>query len=125
MLWFGMAYTKPQTVDEYVSAQPAATALLLQGVRAAIRRGMPAASEAIAYQIPAYRLDGRYILYFAGWKSHYAIYPLSLPLRDAFKDELAAYQVRGSTLRFSLDRPVPEDFITRLAAFRAGEGYGR
>ncbi len=116
---------KPASVDAYIAAQPEAVRPVLSQVRAAILAGMPAATEQIAYQIPAYRLDGRLALYFAGWKKHYAVYPLSEAMRAAFASELAAYSLDKGTIRFPLDQPVPADLIARLAAFRAAENYGR
>ncbi len=70
-----MAKTKFTSVDEYIAAQPKAAQVALKRVRSAIRKGVPGAEEAIWYQIPTYRLHGRYVIYFAGWKAHYSIYP--------------------------------------------------
>jgi uncharacterized protein YdhG (YjbR/CyaY superfamily) len=114
-----------KTVDEYIASQPPKTRPVLQCVRRAILRGMPNAVEGIAYQMPAYALEGRRLLYFAGWKAHYAVYPLSTPMNATFEDELSRYVCSKGTIRFPLDGPVPEALIERLAAFRAAEPYGR
>jgi uncharacterized protein YdhG (YjbR/CyaY superfamily) len=76
----------------------------------------------ISYGIPAYRLEGRVAIYFAGWKSHYSIYPANARLVAAFKDDLAPYEVNNKgTIRFPLSEPVPVRLIARLAKFRAQE----
>ena len=59
-------------------------------IRRAIREGIPGADEVISYKIPAYKVDGRAVLYFAGWKEHFSIYPAGVSLITAFKDELAS-----------------------------------
>jgi uncharacterized protein YdhG (YjbR/CyaY superfamily) len=64
----GMKKSVPKSVDEYIAAQPEAVQLKLEQVRAAIRRAVPEAVEGIAYRMPGYKLHGKPILYFAGFK---------------------------------------------------------
>jgi uncharacterized protein YdhG (YjbR/CyaY superfamily) len=117
-----MATTRFTSVREYLAAQPRSSRTVLARVRDAIRRAVPAAEEAIAYQIPAYKLHGRTIIYFAGWKEHFSIYPATARLVAAFEDELAPYEVNDKgTIRFPLAGPVPVKLIGRLAKFRAAE----
>jgi uncharacterized protein YdhG (YjbR/CyaY superfamily) len=76
----------------------------------------------ISYQMPAFKLNGRYVLCFAGWKQHYSLYGSTAPLVAAFKDELAPYEVNGKgTIRFPLSEPVPVKLIAGIAKFRAKE----
>ena len=83
---------------------------------------MPRAEEAISYRIPTYKVNGRYVIYFAGWKAHYSLYPANERLVAAFKDDLAPYEVNDKgTIRFPLDKPVPVKLIASLAKFRARE----
>jgi uncharacterized protein YdhG (YjbR/CyaY superfamily) len=79
----------------------------------------------ISYQIPAYKLPGGTVLYFAGWKQHFSLYPATGGLLRAFGDELAPYQVSKGTLRFPLSQPVPLKLIERIARFRAKEDAAR
>jgi uncharacterized protein YdhG (YjbR/CyaY superfamily) len=59
------------------------------------------------------------VIFFAGWKDHYSIYPATGGLAEAFKRELAAYAVSKGTIRFPLAEPVPAKLIERIARFRA------
>ncbi len=112
--------TKPEaTIDAYIAAQPARARAALAEVRRAIRKALPKAREVISYKIPAYKDGDRTILYFAGWKSHYALYPFGERIVKAFKRELAPYKVVGSTIRFPISQPVPARLIARIAKFRA------
>jgi uncharacterized protein YdhG (YjbR/CyaY superfamily) len=61
------------------------------------------------------------VLYFAGWKQHYSLYPATGRVVAAFKDELAPYQISKGTIRFPLSEPVPARLIGRIAKFRAKE----
>src|ERR1700723_726562 len=91
------------SVDEYLCAQPANTQVVLKLVRSALRKALPAAEEVISYKIPAYRMHGEIVLFFAGWKQHYSLYPAGERMVAAFNDELAAYKVSKGTIRFPLD----------------------
>ena len=116
-----MAKTDYQSVDDYLAAQPTEARRILEQVRAAIRRALPDAEEKISYQIPAYRSDAGAIIYFAGWKAHYSVYPASEPLVAAFAEALAPYEISKGTIRFPYGHPVPEALIADIARFRAGE----
>jgi uncharacterized protein YdhG (YjbR/CyaY superfamily) len=110
-----------KSVDQYIAAQPEAAREALGRVRGAILKALPKAEEVISYQIPTYKLAGGAVLYFAGWKEHFSLYPAGARLVAAFKDELRPYEVRKSTLRFPLSQPVPEKLIGRIARFRVKE----
>ena len=116
-----MAKTDFKSVDEYIAAQPEAMQGVLERVRSSIRKAMPTAEEVISYKIPAYRLEGGLVLWFAGWKRHYSLYPAGDRLVAAFRDELAPYEVNKGTIRFPLSEPVPEKLIEGIAKFRAKE----
>ena len=110
-----------QSVDEYLVSQPKTAQAQLERVRAAIQKALPKAEEVISYQIPTYKLDGSAVIYFAGWKKHYSLYPASGRLIAAFQDELVPYEIRKSTIRFPLSEPVPARLIERIAKFRLKE----
>jgi uncharacterized protein YdhG (YjbR/CyaY superfamily) len=116
-----MPKTDFQSVDAYIAAQPEAVRGLLERVRAAIRKAVPGAEEVISYRIPTYRLPAGPVLYFAGWKAHFSLYPASERLVSAFKDELAGFELSKGTIRFPLSEPVPHKLIARIAKFRAKE----
>jgi len=114
-----------KSVDEYIARHPEDVQAILQRVRGAIRKALPGAEEVISYQIPAYRLQHGAVLYFAGWKQHYSLYPATGGLVAAFKAELAPYEVSKGTIRFPLSRPVPLGLIGRIARFRGKEAAER
>jgi uncharacterized protein YdhG (YjbR/CyaY superfamily) len=113
-----VAKTNSKSVDEYIASQPKAVQVVLRRVRSAIRKALPEAEEVISYQIPAFRLHQRILLYFAVWKQHYSLYP-ALEVASAFRDELMRYKVSKGTIRFPLSEPVPVRLIERIAKFRA------
>ena len=110
-----------KSVDEYIASQPEGVQSVLNRVRTTIREAVPEAEETISYKIPAYKLHGNRVLFFAGWKQHYSLYPATRRVVEAFKDDLAPYEVSKGTIRFPLSEPVPVKLIGRIAKFRAKE----
>src|SRR5215475_10465694 len=114
-----MAKTDFKSVNEYIASKPKDVRSILKRVQSTIRKAVPAAEEVISYQIPAYKLNRVPLLYFAGWKQHYSLYPVGDALVAAFKDELSPYKLSKGTIRFPLSEPVPVNLIERIAKFRA------
>src|SRR5215470_14818306 len=117
-----MAKRDSRSVDEYIAAQPEAARRVLQQVRRAIRTAVPVADESISYKIPTYKLNGAPVLYFAGWKRHYSLYPVNERILEAIRDEQAPYEIEKSTIRFDLSKPVPVKLIKRIAKLRVKLG---
>ena len=115
----GMKPGAPKSVDEYIGAQPEAVRVKLEQVRAAIRRVVPDAVEGIGYGIPGYKLYGKPMLYFAGFKEHYSLFAASGTFFAALEEELRGYEIRKGTVHFSLAKPVPVKLISRIAKLRA------
>jgi uncharacterized protein YdhG (YjbR/CyaY superfamily) len=120
-----MAKTDFKSVDEYIATQPENVQAILQRVRGTIQKAVPRAEEVLSYPIQAYKLQGGAVLYFAGWKQHYSLYPASDRLVKAFKGDLAPYKVSKGTIRFPLNEPVPAKLIAGIAKFRAKETEDR
>ena len=116
-----MAKTDFTSVDQYLATLPDSTQAVLARVRATIRKALPDADEVISYQIPTYKQHGTTVIYFAGWKAHFSLYPASARLVAAFKDDLAPYTISKGTIRFPLSEPVPVTLIARIAQFRLQE----
>ena len=115
----GMKKGVPKSVDEYIAAQPEAVQSKLEQVRAAIKKSVPGALEGIGYGIPGYKLYGKPMLYFAGFKEHYSLFAASGTFFAALEDELRGYDLRKGTVHFPLTKPVPVNLISRIAKFRA------
>lgn len=103
-------------VDEYIRMFPAATQAILQAVRQAIRAAASEATETIRYGVPTFDLQGMYLVFFAGWKHHIAVYPL--PAGDeAFRRTIAPYKRVKSTIQLPLDHPMPTALVTELVTW--------
>jgi len=111
----------PQTIDEYISAFSPEVRAILQEVRQVVRSAAPGAQEAISYGIPAFKIDGRAFVYYAAWKRHASLYPMTGAIRRAYADELKGYKTSKGTIQFSLSEPIPAGLVRRLVKARAAE----
>jgi uncharacterized protein YdhG (YjbR/CyaY superfamily) len=108
------------TIDDYIHSFPEDVQPILREVRQAIRRAAPGAGEIISYQMPTFTLDGKALVYFAGWKRYVSFYPIPR-VDEALEREIAPYRAEKSTLRFPLGKPIPYDLIERLVALHVKE----
>ena len=93
---------------------------ILERVRATVRKAVPAAEETISYGMPAFKLRGKVLVYFAAWAQHLGFY--ATPSGNAaFRKELSSFALSKGSVRFPLDRPIPYGLISRIARFRAQE----
>lgn len=120
-----MAKTDFESVDEYIATHPPDVQAILRRVRSILRRALPGAEEVISYQIPTYKRDGAYVVYFAGWKRHFSLYPVTERVVAALGDELAPYELSKGTVRFPLSQPVPVRLVERIAKLLAKEAAER
>lgn len=116
-----MEKQKVSTVDEYIAGFPGNVQTLLEQVRTVIRQSAPQATESISWSMPAYKLNGKPLVYFAGHKNHIGFYPIPSGI-EAFKNELAKYKQSGKgSVQFPYDKPVPLDLIKRIVEYRMTE----
>ena len=108
------------TIEDYISSFPAHIQVILQNVRQAIRKAAPEATETISYGMPTYDLDGKHLVFFAGWKHHVAVYPLPAG-DDAFQQKIAPYKRVKSTIQLPIDRPIPYNLVSELVTFLKSE----
>lgn len=112
-------------VDSYLEALPEGQRATLQHLRETIRAAAPEATEAVSYQMPAFRAHGRVLVYYAAFRDHYSLFPASMTVFDAFREDVGPYYNGKGTLRFSWDEAVPVDLVTRIVAARLAENAVR
>ncbi len=111
---------KSSSVEEYIKGFPAEIQDLLEEIRKIIREKAPQAVEGIAYGMPAYKLGGRPMVYFAGHKKHIGFYATPSG-HNAFSKELMGYRQGKGSVQFPLDKPLPHDLIGRMVQFKVQE----
>lgn len=115
---------KGATVEAYVAAFPPKVRTRLKALRSAIRSAAPKAEEKMAYGMPGYKLSGKPLMYFGGFKEHVSLFPMPGTV-TAFKKELQGYVTAKSAIRFPHDTALPMPLIRKLIAYRVKQALPR
>jgi uncharacterized protein YdhG (YjbR/CyaY superfamily) len=111
---------KPESIDDYLSTIDDTKREALEKLRRAIKAAAPRAEECISYQIPAFRLDGHVLVFFAAATHHCSFFPGAYPI-ETLKPELAKYSISKGTIRFDPARPLPASLVRKLVKARIEE----
>jgi uncharacterized protein YdhG (YjbR/CyaY superfamily) len=111
----------PTTIDEYLASVEPEQRAVLQKLRQTIHAAASTAEECISYGIPAFRLNGRSLVFFGAWANHCSFYPGNSTTLKNFRDDLKSFQVSKGTIRFSPDRPLPLALVEKLVKARISE----
>jgi uncharacterized protein YdhG (YjbR/CyaY superfamily) len=101
------------TIDDYISTFPEDIQAILEKVRQSIKKAAPESIETISYGMPTFDLNGKHLVFFAGWKHHISLYPI--PKGDeAFEQQLSSYKRAKGTIQFPLDKPMPYALVEQI-----------
>jgi uncharacterized protein YdhG (YjbR/CyaY superfamily) len=119
-----MAALPNKDVDQYISTFPKEVAIALQQIRETILLNAPNAEEGISYAMPAYKLFGKPLVYFAGFKNHIGFYATPSG-HEEFKEDLSPYKQGKGSVQFPISEKMPLDLIARMVRFRAEENAAK
>ncbi len=112
-----------KNVDEYIVSFPEEIQKVLIKVRSVIRQTAPQAEESISYGMPAYKTNGKPLVYFAAFRNHIGFYATPSGHKE-FVTELSKYKQGKGSVQFPINETVPYDLIRRITLFRAKENQG-
>jgi uncharacterized protein YdhG (YjbR/CyaY superfamily) len=113
--------TDDERVDAYLAALPEAPRRALESLRKTIRAAAPGAEETIAYDMPAFRINGRFLLSYAAYRRHCSLFPASQAVLEACGEALKPYIAGKATIQFRPDRPLPEALVRTIISARLAE----
>lgn len=108
--------TQYKTIEEYINTFPQHIQVILAKIRQTIQKAAPDAVETINYGIPAFDVNGKHLVYFAGWKQHISLYPVPEGT-EAFQQKIAPYKKSRGTIQFPLDKPIPLDIVEEIVRY--------
>jgi uncharacterized protein YdhG (YjbR/CyaY superfamily) len=111
-------------VDEYLQSLPKKEQTVLENLRRTIKSIVPKAEEVISYQIPTFKYNGGLVGY-AAFKDHCGLYVMSPKLMKELAEDLKPYDTATSTVRFTVDRPLPAALVEKIVQARMKENDAR
>ncbi len=108
-------------MEEYFAGLPPAEREALERLRSTIRSVVPEATETISYQMPAFKLQGRFLVSYAAFRDHCSLFPANDRVREVCGDALLPYLSGKGTLRFTVEHPMPAALVKKVVRTRAKE----
>jgi uncharacterized protein YdhG (YjbR/CyaY superfamily) len=113
------------TIDEYLAGLPEDRRAVMERLRRTVTAAAPDAAETIAYDMPALRMGGQFLVSYAAYKNHYSLFPASGAVIEALGKEVEPYLAGAGTIRFPAGRAIPMDLVTKVVKVRLAEVAGR
>lgn len=104
----------------YIASLPADARAGLKKLQRAIAAAAPGATLGISYRIPAFRLDGRPLVWFAAFKDHCSFFPGASAIR-VHAAELKDYKISKGTVQFAAKKPPSAALLAKLVKTRMAE----
>lgn len=115
----------PGSVEEYLAGLPADSRAALEKLRATIRTAAPEATEAISYQMPAFKDHGRGLVAYAAFRDHCSLFPMSGKVIEDHKEVLGPRVTGKGTIQFTVDEPLPAALVKKIVKARLAENAAR
>ena len=112
---------KYASVDDYMANLPEDRRAVMEALRQMMAEAAPQATEAISYNMPALRLNGKFLISYEAFKNHYSVFPWTERMAAELGDELKPYMHGKGTLRFPAQEPIPTDLVARIVRIRLDE----
>lgn len=117
-----MAKTNFKNIDAYHAAFPEEIRKRMTSIRNLVHQLVPGATETISYQIPAFKLDKQFLLYYCAFAHHLSLSsPWSKAFLQSFEQELKNYHVSKAVIQFPHTEKLPLPFIRDIIQFRKQE----
>jgi uncharacterized protein YdhG (YjbR/CyaY superfamily) len=112
---------EPKTPDEYLAQLPEEQRAPMAQIRAAIRAVAPDADEVLSYRMPAFKSDGRILIYYAAFRDHYSLYPFTPAVVEALGEQIEPYLRSKGTIWFDARKRIPVGLIKKIVKVRLRE----
>ncbi|HKG06516.1 MAG TPA: DUF1801 domain-containing protein [Pedobacter sp.] len=116
-----MAKTDYQSINDYHQTFSGEALARMETIRKIIHDVVPGAEETISYQIPCFKYNG-YLIYYCAFPNHISLSnPFSAAFWEHFKADLEGYKTSKAVIQFPANKPLPEQLIKEIIAFRKKE----
>lgn len=101
-------------IDAYLRTVDQPKRATLEEMRRRILEVVPEADQLIAWGMPAFKVNGKYVAGFAAFKNHLSYFPYSGSVFEELADDLANYSYSKGALRFAIDKPLPKALVRTM-----------
>jgi uncharacterized protein YdhG (YjbR/CyaY superfamily) len=108
-------------IEHYLETVDEPTRVAFAHVRDVVTSIEPTVTEGTSYGMPALKYRGKPLLGFKAAQAHLSVFPFSPQAIDAVRDRLDGFSLSKGTIRFSADRPLPDDVLGDVVRYRIGE----
>ena len=107
----------PKTYEEYCLDFHEETQIILENLKNFIQNLLPKSELCINYGIPTFKIKGKNVIHFGGFRNHIGLYPSSEAI-EIFAEKLKKYKTSKGTVQFSLQEELPFDLIQEIVEFK-------
>jgi uncharacterized protein YdhG (YjbR/CyaY superfamily) len=109
-----------RSVIDYLNMLPDNLYMPLENIRQIIKSLVPDVEETIRYMIPVYKHKGL-LVGFGATKNKCSFFVMSPAVLKDFKEEVKDFETTDISIRFTQDKPIPNELITRIVMARVAE----
>ena len=106
------------SVTTYIQNFPLDVQIRLNRMRTLIKEAVTEAEESFSYGMPAYKLKGKPLVYFAGYKQYIGFYATPQG-HQAFAKDFADFKQGKGSVQFPLNKKLPEELILKIILFKS------
>jgi uncharacterized protein YdhG (YjbR/CyaY superfamily) len=111
-------------VDDYFESLDASTRAAFEHIRSLALDIVPEAEQGMSYGMAALRYKQKPLLGFVATKRHLSVFPFSSRVVEEVSDRLSGFELSKGTIRFTVDRPLPDDVVRDVVTLRVEEIVG-
>ena len=111
----------PDEIDRYLAGLDRPQRSTLEALRKSIMEVVPDAEQCISYGTPAFKLQGKTVAGFAAFQNHLSYLPHSGSVLETLPDDVAPYETSKGSLKFAINKPLPERLVKKLVHARMQE----
>jgi len=112
-------------VKAYLAAVPPKPRSILKRLRRQVHTAAPTSVDGFTYRMPCLRIDDRPLIWYAAFKNHVSLFPITPPVMRPVEKELRGYETSKGTLRIPFDKPLSAALVKKLVKARLRVMNGR
>ena len=103
-----------KTIDEYLETQPVEYQKVFQKLRKFIKKIVPKCEESIGRWMPWFKVNGKWVVWFAGFKKHMSFFPHSGSILCHFEKEIQWFTHTKAAIHFTVENPLPDELVKKI-----------